>query len=486
MAITFDDVTVRKLFGSEDAESEDPERLKEYFLNNGAYNDLNAPLPLRIVTGHKGVGKSALLKRAFLDDQENNILAVEIQPNDIAELMASAPDEPFIQKIERWKSGIKRIVAQKAVDSMISGSIDNATQEKFQNAGQKATAFIRRAIEIIKPNINDQANALIADSFLRDNVIRVYIDDIDRGWSASQSDISNISALLNAIRDLCNSDKGLQCRIALRTDVYFLVRTSDESTDKIEQDIIRLQWSNDEILRMITIRVMTYFNMRNLNDLTTLSQARISKEILSTVIDPIYSGRGLWENVPVSVPLMSLCRKRPRDLVKLLHAAARAAGKSSHSIIKSEDLTSAFEAYSDERLQDLVNEFRSEMPEIKNVLLKFKPSKKEKHASINYKFTTDQLINKIKNIRQQVRIEFRSGTSVSERSILSFLYKIDFIIARSESDGKAKWTYFDQRRFLANDAIDFGFQWEIHLAYRWAIQPNDIQDVIDSLDDISG
>lgn len=149
MAITFDDVTVRKLFGSEDAESEDPERLKEYFLNNGAYNDLNAPLPLRIVTGHKGVGKSALLKRAFLDDQENNILAVEIQPNDIAELMASAQDEPFIQKIERWKSGIKRIVAQKAVDSMISGSIDSATKEKFQSAGQKATAFIRHAIEII-------------------------------------------------------------------------------------------------------------------------------------------------------------------------------------------------------------------------------------------------------------------------------------------------------------------------------------------------
>jgi len=36
-----------------------------------------------------------------------------------------------------------------------------------------------------------------------------------------------------------------------------------------------------------------------------------------------------------------------------------------------------------------------------------------------------------------------------------------------------------------NSAVDFGLEWEIHPAYRWAIQPNDIQDVIDSLPDLS-
>lgn len=485
MAISFDDATVRKIFGSEAAESEDPERLKEYFLKNGAYDDLTADLPLRIVTGHKGVGKSALLRRAYLDDLDRDVLAVEIQPNDISELMATKGHESFIQKIERWKSGIKRIVAQKAVDSLIVNPVDSIANFGQINLGQRTTAFIRRCVELIKPDLNNGINSIVADSFLKNNIVRIYIDDVDRGWSASDDDISNISALINAVRDLCNSDKGLQCRIALRTDVYFLVRTSDESTDKIEQDVIRLQWSNDEILRMIAVRIMTYFHKTNYNDLSGLSQARISKEILSDVMEPIYQGRGLWENVPVSVPLMSLCRKRPRDLVKLLHAAAREAARSKNNLISSKDLTTAFESYSDERLQDLVNEFKSEMPEIKNILLKFKPSKRQKQASVNYRFTTDQLITKIKDIRQQVRISFKSKTLVSERSILSFLYKIDFIIARSEENGKAVWTYFDQRRFLSNDAVDFGYMWEIHPAYRWAIQPNDIQSVIDSLDDIS-
>lgn len=481
----FDDFTVRRIFGSEDAESEEPERLKEYFLVNGAYHDLCAPLPIRIVVGHKGVGKSALLKRAYLDDIDHNILAVEIQPNDISELMSAQSGEGFIEKIERWKAGIRRIVAEKAVDRLIEDGSNVIKNGAIKGIGLSTTKFIRQAIEYVKPNINDAVNLAIADSFLKNGVVRIYIDDVDRGWSASSADISNISALINAVRDLCNSDKNFQCRIALRTDVYFLVRTSDESTDKIEQDIIRLQWTNDEILRMVSLRVMTYFHMPMTNDLVDLSQARISKEILSKVMDPIYNGKGLWQSVPVSVPLMSLCRKRPRDLVKLLHGAARSAGHDGRNLITTGDLEASFEIYSDERLQDLVNEFKSELPQIKSVLLKFKPSKTQRKASINYRYTTDQLIDKIKNIRSQVRVSFSSGSLVTELSILAFLYKIDFIIARKEEGGKPKWTYFDQRRFLANDAIDFGFQWEVHPAYRWAIQPNDIQDIIDSLPDIS-
>jgi hypothetical protein len=437
------------------------------------------------VVGHKGVGKSALLKRAYLDDVEKQILAVEIKPNDISELMISPTGESFIQKIERWKSGIRRIVAQKAVNGLINDGYDAVAGEKVSQIGASTTKFLRSVIEYWKPRINDAINVSIAESFLKTGLIRVYIDDVDRGWSASDADISNISALINAVRDLCNSDRTFQCRLALRTDVYFLVRTSDESTDKIEQDIIRLSWTNDEILRMISLRIITYFDIPLLNDLSGLSQARISKEILSQVMDPVFHGAGLWSEVPVSIPLMSLCRKRPRDLVKLLHGAARTAGHDRRNKVTTEDLQGSFEIYSDERLQDLVNEFKSELPEIRSVLLKFKPSKKQKQTAINYRYTTDQLIQKIRNIRSQVRINFTSRTPVTETSVLAFLYKIDFIIARREDGGKAKFTYFDQKRFLANDAVDFGYQWEIHPAYRWAIQPNDIQDVIDSLPNLT-
>jgi len=358
-------------------------------------------------------------------------------------------------------------------------------EKRFANLGLQRRSLLAKFIEYLKPNINTAVNKAIAESFLRTGLIRVYIDDIDRGWSASASDIANISALINAIRDLSNADRKFQFRIALRTDVYFLVRTSDESTDKIEQDIIRLQWTNDDILRMISLRIITFFQILFLNDLTNLSRARISKETLSEVMDPVFHGQGLWSNVPVSVPLMSLCRKRPRDLVKLLHGAARAAGHAGRTKITTEDLEKSFEVYSDERLQDLVNEFKSELPDIRSVLLKFKPSKPQMQASLNFRYNTDQLITKIKGIRSQVRVSFASKTPVTDQSLLAFLYKVDFLIARMEIEGKARFTYFDQKRFLVNDAVDFGYQWEVHPAYRWALQPNDIQDIINSLPDLS-
>jgi hypothetical protein len=81
-----------------------------------------------------------------------------------------------------------------------------------------------------------------------------------------------------------------------------------------------------------------------------------------------------------------------------------------------------------------------------------------------------------------VTLRFSNGRPVSGRSLTQFLYKIDFITARKTmSDGSIERRYFDRSRFLANEFADFGFDWEIHPAYRWALQPQDIQDVIDSL-----
>src|SRR6185312_7171707 len=91
--------------------------------------------------------------------------------------------------------------------------------------------------------------------------INIYIDDIDRGWTATQGDIRNISALLNAIRDIGGEYSNIRFRIGLRSDVYFLVRTSDESTDKIERNVIWLRWRNDDILRVMAKRIATYFDM---------------------------------------------------------------------------------------------------------------------------------------------------------------------------------------------------------------------------------
>ena len=58
--------------------------------------------------------------------------------------------------------------------------------------------------------------------------------------------------------------------------------------------------------------------------------------------------------------LMSLIRKRPRDLVKLCTLAARHAEERNGNCIMTEDIRAIFEEYSLGRIQDTENEYRSE------------------------------------------------------------------------------------------------------------------------------
>ena len=76
----FSDDEIAQMFGTEAAEDEPENRFRQYFISNKAYKNLITDLPLRILVGHKGVGKSALLVRARMRDIDENRLAITAVP----------------------------------------------------------------------------------------------------------------------------------------------------------------------------------------------------------------------------------------------------------------------------------------------------------------------------------------------------------------------------------------------------------------------
>lgn len=465
--VQFDDSSIEAIFGADDAENEKAERFKQYFYRNKAYESLISPLPVRVLVGHKGVGKSALLRKAYMEDQESGTLALWLRPNDIVDIkMEASGHNDFILKIEAWKKGLLlEILTYTFREIFGSGS------EKVMPDVQSARP--RELLRLLTTTLKDHSKV---------GHINIYIDDIDRGWSASPDDIRTISALLNAIRDIGGEADIVRFRIGLRSDVYFLVRTSDESTDKIERNVVWLRWDNDTILRVAAKRISSYFQMAAPDStIETLTQRQISEQILSKVITPVFQGKGRWEDRPTYTILMSLTRARPRDLVKLFHLAAKNAYRSGSGLIESVHLQEALEPYSQERLQDIINEYKSELPEIERLLLEMRPSTKERRTAQSFQFSTDSLRAKVNNALGHVNLSFTNGKRVSSGSIIQFLYKIDFITARKEIDGKIERRYFTESRFLAPEFADFGFDWEIHPAYRWALQPQSIQEILDAI-----
>lgn len=347
----------------------------------------------------------------------------------------------------------------------------------------KSANFVHGLADILQPAISSYADSgavkrAALDNFLAKREINVYIDDLDRGWAGKRDDIERLSALLNAVRDLSRDNTGLRFRISMRSDVFFLVRTSDESTDKLQGSVIWYSWTNHQILALLVKRVESFFG-RQLPETQLLGMSQTSlAQLLSPVLDERFNGQGKWQNAPMYRVLMSLIRRRPRDLIKLLTLAARRAAADRRSRIQTVDMQGVFEQYSQDRVQDTVNEYRSELPTVERLILGMKPNRKERTAREGYLYKTDKLLQKLNNIREGGEFTDAIGRMLSAKQLAGFLYKINFLIASKElPTGFIDRKYFEENKYLSSDLMDFGYDWEVHPAYRWALQPDSAADL---------
>lgn len=470
----FTEETIKELFGPEAAEDESANRLKEYYFKGDVYEKIHNQLPLKILVGHKGIGKSAAFKISYLENQEKNNVTVWIRPDDIMELCND--DVNFLKQIRDWKIGLSSIITNKVLENV--GLSEDMNKKDY--AINTTTKIISQLNEIFKKKYESSIDAKpicnnIIKRFLEKSYIYVYIDDLDRGWTGTESGVRRISALLNAARDLTNENEGLCIRISLRSDVYFLVRTSDESTDKIEGSVVWYTWTQHQILVMLAKRIQTYKNVRiDENYLRKKPQFEIAK-LYNGVFEERFHGRGKWSDVPTYKVLASMIRRRPRDLIKIASLAARTAYSNKHDIITTDDLLDNFEYYSQERIQDTVNEYKSELPGIQRLIMGMKPSNRERKTSLEFVYTTEELLKKISIIIGNENFTFANNNIATPKELAAFLYKINFLVARKKTEQNSNLIdrkYFEDNKYLSNNFVDFGYQWEVHPAFRWALYPD--------------
>ncbi len=487
-SIEFNEDTIRAIFGHEAAEDETIERLKSYYLKTNIYNSMKSQISLLILVGHKGVGKSALLKVLAVEDIEEDRLPITVQPNDIYNLDIASAN--FLEKIETWKNGLSTIIFNKLVQSLNAYMLDNKLSKQFKDWIERLSSLL---LTVLGKKLGDLQSekislssadftAILKNSLFKEKQIVIYLDDLDRGWENTKDDVKNLSAMMNAVRDLSRDMKNLRFRVALRSDVYYAVRTSDETTDKIDGSVIWQSWTNHEILVMLIKRIETYFG-REIDEEHLLRQRQ--KDIchyLNSIFEARFHGYGQWSNAPMYRILMSLIRKRPRDLVKLCTLAARKAYANKHDHILTGDLESAFTIYSNDRLTDTSTEYKSELPQIHELLLKMKPSQKELMTGTPCLFSRQQLIKKLDNVLSMSHFTFKDNKEVNAQNLAAFLYKINFITARKRVGDEILRVYYDENQYIYNDFSDFGYSYEIHPAYRWALQPSATKDLFEQIE----
>ena len=490
---TFRKENLIKLFGEEDAGKESEDRLNSYYYQTTDYDKVRSEIKRQIVPGEKGTGKSALLKIAVFESRSKGIVPISIRLDDLSELYSGILAEENLYSLKTlWKKSISKLVMIKLVEDL-----DFTVNEDYINAltwaydyGYKNRNFIDMSLKKLKPILEKYINTEgesnpngehhIFNRAFNEKNIRVFLDDFDLDWNGKASDVLRIKSLLLALSDMTSDMDNFSVRIALRTDVYEMIR-NEEFSDKLENSVIKCKWNNQEIMKALAKRICAYFN-KDFNEIDTNDKTTIQYNIIRYLnyifVERFDQRTKVWANAPTHKVIYSLIRRKPRDMVKLCQRAAEQAYDKKLEIIDSVCITSILNSYSQERLTDLVNEYSNQLPNIRELLVRMGSTNQEIYSKKNerYVYTTDELYKKIRNIQQNTDISIftdkrESATKANIHQIAHFLYKIGFITGRKRiKDGTIIRTYYDEKQDLLKQQIgDGGYSWEIHPAYRSAI-----------------
>lgn len=482
-----------RLFGHEDAGKEDNSRLSSYYYKTIQYEDVMSNIKLQIVTGEKGTGKSALLKMAFIETSNTDIVPIWIRLDDLSELYSDILNSENLYQLKTlWKRSISKLVIMSLASHMsfsMSEDYEKALQWAY-DTGYTTRDFISRSAKILKPmyekyisldnEFDSSGEHHTLQRMIAHKKIRLFFDDFDLDWQGKASDVLRIKSLLLSLSDMTSDMEGLSVRIALRTDVYEMIR-NEEFSDKFESSLIKCQWNNQEIMKTLAKRICAYFdepfNEKNTTDQKTL-QYNIVKYLNFVFVPCFDQSTRVWSNAPTHRVIYSLIRRKPRDMVKLCHSIAEEAYRKKIPLIDSSCFLAILETYSQERLKDLVNEYVNQLPKLQDLLIRMAPTQKELQSKTveRYVYSTSELHTKIKNIQQNMDIHIYQATSeklctADFHQIAHFLYKIGFITGRKRNEsGKIERVYYDELPYLLNANVgDRGYSWEIHPAYRGAL-----------------
>jgi hypothetical protein len=495
--IDFSKQKVREqLFGDEDALKDDPNRLRAYYFKGEAYQQVISDEKLCLLVGYKGTGKSALLRVACNEEIDTGKPAISINAYDFdSSSLPSSGSNDLASHVRDWKKRLSEKIIDSAFRCLeIRGKTLMDFNKGFKEEGytdEDISYYLKLKFEQAKDNLPSDSSKRLLDSFLEDGKLSVYIDEIDTLWSGKIEDINNISALLIASRDIISQKNlGLSFKIALRPDIYRIVKTSTAHGDKIEGSVVWQSWQPHEILVLLVKRILT-FEQQSVDEQELLhkSQHNLTNDYLSKIMGEKFIGKGAWAGsdgtgIPMHQFLLSVIRNRPRDMVKLCTAAAKQAGTSKAQRISTSHFDKVLAAYSSNRLEDTIAEYEGELPKIKDLLLKMAPEERRSVAKESYLYTTESLRKKIKQITIY-QFKFADGSVAKDDDLIAFMYKIGFLTATSRSgEGEPLIRqYFEVNQYLSA-SVDFGFDWEIHPAFRWALQPRDLDSILSTIEPV--
>lgn len=374
-------------------EAEDDELcLTHSFYETNIWNQINSKHPPICIIGRKGSGKSALITRLLLE-KKDEIHTIKIHPSEMQHIEIHS----LLSKIDKsdgdveWKY-IYEIIWEGVLIYQIANFICNDEKKavwyklstelkeqcsvfleqckmysfefgtsiveileecaKLKYIESNTITTIRKAIkpynwDILLKNLSTAIKSLSGDTFLR-----ICIDGLDDKWSISKPSLSFISQAINSVKKLHSRfSPGVLLTLCLRDNIFrTLMQSNYIEFDKISPFISHLRWSNDDLLRLISLRAFPGLDQESsLVSFKSLFPQKIQGKSLE-----VFLGNNLLN--------------RPRDYINYFLRLQVKISPEFHELPESEFMEFT-ENYSEERLNDLENEYSLTYPGLSKIVM---------------------------------------------------------------------------------------------------------------------
>lgn len=440
-------------FGAPAAERDVLLGLKSYFFESESYKRFKEGRRT-ILLGNRGAGKSAIFKILAANYRLSGYQVIELTPEDYSYEMLSrtltkeakgswAKQGAFTAA---WKYLIYILAMGKVLEKSPSLKKKEARDiynflrdhhKGFQNNPLEILVSYLKRLESIKLGFFDASIKVrelqtlykleeisrllpILEDVCRRTPVVVFIDELDRGWDASEDAQAFVAGLFQAAMSINETMKNFRVLISLRQELYDNIPSLYEDAQKVWDLIEVIKWDKTSLLNLMAKRIEYSF-------------PELGKSLPEEWWRAVFTRKFDQGRFYSFDYLIARTLYRPREIIQFCTQAKERAITSGKVPINYDTITEVECAYSENRTKDIAAEYRFQFPGLGSVFEAFRGR--------TCLFERDELEDLC------LRIILREITTSEETKkwlddqepdfLLNMLWHVGFLRAQTPGDGKS-------------------------------------------------
>jgi energy-coupling factor transporter ATP-binding protein EcfA2 len=379
-------------FGAPAAERDINQGLKDYFVESDAFRRVYAREKY-VILGNRGSGKSAIFKMIAERERESGTLVIELSPEDysyemLSSIMVGETEGSWAKQgayAAAWKyliyvlimkglikqgPSFKRGAAAQIYNYLRdnhSGHQDNPIGllisylkriEGLKVGTFEASIKTKELVKLYKLEDIHKLLPALKELCEKRRVV-VLIDELDRGWDASEDARSFVAGLFQAAISINEHTPNMRVLISLRRELYDSIPSLYEDAQKYRDVMEVISWDEPSLLQLVANRIR-----HTVRSLASCNNIECWNSVFAETLD--------YRQTKSFNYFVDRTLYRPREIIQFCTDSLEESRKSKFWPINYPVISKSELVYSEHRTKDIAAEYRFQHPGLMSIFEVFR------------------------------------------------------------------------------------------------------------------